>query len=418
MSVEDLGVDNLTHSLAGLIMGDAALAMRRRWGSSGSPHYRAAALTTAVLANNAPDLDFVYVGITGGRLGYLLHHRGHTHTLAALLPLALLGLAFVWFGFRLRKPALMRADLMQLLAIGLVGGLLHVLMDFGNNYGVHPFWPIYDGWFYGDAIFIVDPWLIIVLIGMASSISTSRLFRGALLLALLVLLTIAWRARLTGVGLASLLTAFALIWVVGLWRATFAARWLVGGGAIATLWLVLLGTRHVARASVREALEQVAPEFPLTELISTPAPGNPLCWSLLAVHASSGDYVVRQATASVWPSLVAAPDCRSMNEGQTAPLLPSSLVGAAAPRDRLVWGREFRAPRAELARTRQQSCVARAFLRFARVPFWIWEGDRATLIGDLRFDRSSAVEFAELVLVPEAPCPRHEPPWIPPLSID
>jgi hypothetical protein len=52
------------------------------------------------------------------------------------------------------------------------------------------------------------------------------------------------------------------------------------------------------------------------------------------------------------------------------------------------------------------------------VPFWIWEGDRATLIGDYRFDRSSAVEFAELVLVPEAPCPRHEPPWIPPLSID
>jgi inner membrane protein len=420
MSVEARVVDNFTHSLAGLIMGDAALAMRRRWGASaslhGSPHYRTAALTTAVLANNAPDLDFVYVGITGGRLGYLLHHRGHTHTLAALLPLALLGLAFVWFGFRLRKPGLARGDLLQLLLIGLLGGVLHLLMDYGNNYGVHPFWPFHDAWFYGDAIFIVDPWLIIILSGMALSISTSRLLRGALLAGLLALLGVAW--GVVGTGLASLLTAFALVWVAGLWRATPHSRWLVGGGAIATLWIVLLGTRHVARASVREALEQSVVELPLAGLVSTPAPGNPLCWSLLAVQVSNGQYVVRQALASGWPGLFAATDCRSMNEGQTAPLRPSSLGDTAVARDRLVWGGEFRAPRAELAWAREQSCVARAFLRFARVPFWIWEHDRASLIGDLRFDRSSALEFAELVLVPDSPCPRHEPPWTPPLSID
>jgi ribosomal protein L28 len=41
----------------------------------------------SILANNAPDLDIVYIGITGGKLGYLLHHRGHTHTLVATLVL-------------------------------------------------------------------------------------------------------------------------------------------------------------------------------------------------------------------------------------------------------------------------------------------------------------------------------------------
>lgn len=155
----------------------------------------------------------------------------------------------------------------------------------------------------------------------------------------------------------------------------------------------------------------------LADLVSTPAPGNPLCWSVLAVQYSDSDYVVRQALASGWPALFRATRC-PVNDGQTAPLVPSSLRGAAAAGDRLAWGSEFHAPRAELARLRAENCVARAFLRFARVPFWIQRGERATLIGDLRFDRSSAIEFAELPLVLDAPCPRHEPPWLPPLAID
>src|SRR4051812_26763726 len=30
-------------------------------------------------------------------------------------------------------------------------------MDFTNSYGVHPFWPFYNGWSYGDSVFIVEP---------------------------------------------------------------------------------------------------------------------------------------------------------------------------------------------------------------------------------------------------------------------
>jgi inner membrane protein len=409
-------VDNLTHSLAGLIMGDAALALRTRFGSSASPRYRAAALSVAALASNAPDFDFLYVGITGGRLGYLLHHRGHTHTLAVVLPLGLLAALLVALGFRLAKPHLGRSDLLHLGVLGVLGGVLHVLMDFGNNYGVHPFWPLYDGWFYGDAIFIIDPWLLIILTGMALGLGASRVLRGALLLGLLALLALVWGSQLAGAGLASLLTAFAGLWVAALWRASFRTRWLAGGGALLALWLVLLGTRQVARASVRAALERAsAPGFTLAELVSTPAPGNPLCWSVIAVQVSDEEYVVRQALASGWPALSSPTQCRATNSGQTAPVVRPSLP-AASVGDRVVWGPEFRAPRAELTRARDESCVARAYLRFARVPFWIEEGGHATLIGDLRFDRSTAIEFAELLLPPDAPCPRHVPPWLPPLS--
>ncbi len=415
-------MDNLTHSLAGLIIGDAAVALRARFGSRASPRFRAAALTTAVLANNAPDLDFAYVGVTGGRLGYLLHHRGHTHTVAAVLPLAMLALVVVAAGFRLAgsrrgAPALSSTDHLHLALLGVVGGLVHMLMDYGNNYGVHPFWPVYDGWFYGDAIFIIEPWLMLILIGMAGGVSRSRVLRAALLLGLLGLLALAWTVELAGVALASALTALSLPWIWALWRASAEKRWALGGTALAVLWLTLLGTRHVARASVRDGLEAPASELRVLDIVSTPAPGNPLCWSLLAVQRSETEYVVRRALASGWPGLSSAESCRAADESQTAPLVPSNLPANDATRRRVVWGSEFRAPLAELERLRQHHCVAGAFLRFSRVPFWLQEKGEATLIGDLRFDRSSALEFAELLLAPDAPCPRFVPPWSPPLAL-
>lgn len=375
----------------------------------------------AVLANNAPDLDFVYVGVTGGRLGYLLHHRGHTHTVAAVLPLALLGLCLVAVGFRLggsRSGAapLSRADHGHLALLGVVGGLTHMLMDYGNNYGVHPFWPVYDGWLYGDAIFIIEPWLMLILIGMAGGVSRSRALRAGLLLCLLALLGLAWTVQLAGVGLASALTALSIPLLWGLWRASFARRWAAGGGALVALWVALLGTRHVARASVRDGLESPGSELRLLDIVSTPAPGNPLCWSLLAVQRSETEYVVRQALASGWPGLSSAESCRAMNDSQTAPLVPSSVPATEATRRRVVWGPEFRAPWRELERLLQEDCVARAFSQFARVPYWLREGTETTLMGDLRFDRSSALEFAELLLARDAPCPRFLPPWLPPLS--
>lgn len=410
-------------------MGEAAIAWRERSAAPLTPRQRAALLTTAVLANNAPDLDFVYVGITGGKLGYLLHHRGHTHTLAALPALALLCLAITALGFRSWRPAPSlpgRAlpELARLGAVAAAGGVLHLLMDFGNNYGVHPFWPVYDGWFYGDAIFIIEPWLMILLIGVAGGASSSRWLRAALLALLAALIALAWSVAIAGPWLALALGVFGLPWVLTLWRLNARARWRLGGASLAVLWLVLLGTRHVARGSVRDALadHDPEPELELVELVSTPAPGDPLCWSLLAVQRSQRHYVVREAVASGWPWLSSAARCGFMNDGQTAPVQPPALGGPQpasldpTANRRLVWGPEFRAPQDELASLRRDSCVARAFLRFARVPFWIRSGGRFTLVGDLRFDRSSAVEFAELPLALDAPCPRFEPPWLPPLG--
>ena len=74
-------MENLTHSLIGATL--AELFVPR----SASPAKRGLFFTVGVVAANLPDADLVYARITAPPLGYLLHHRGHTHTLigAAML---------------------------------------------------------------------------------------------------------------------------------------------------------------------------------------------------------------------------------------------------------------------------------------------------------------------------------------------
>ena len=112
-----------------------------------------------MLSNNIPDFDALYTWITTKPLGSLLHHRGHTHTLVLALPLGLLSLLPVVGWARRRVWALTSLDWRWLVGLALAGGLLHIAFDSSNSYGVHPFWPFYDGWFYGDSIFIIEPFL-------------------------------------------------------------------------------------------------------------------------------------------------------------------------------------------------------------------------------------------------------------------
>jgi hypothetical protein len=215
--------------------------------------------------------------------------------------------------------------------------------------------------------------------------------------------------------LAWLLTLSSLLWLSWMrWAAPAWRRW-SGGLALLLVLLTQLGTRQQARARLELALSAEV-GFELTSLVSTPFPANPLCWSMLAVGQRGGEYIVRQAMVASLPALLQVDACRWPSTTTTAPLEPAR--SSLAQRDAtLAWGREFRAPLADLRELAQKDCVARAFLRFARVPFWVAHGAHARLIGDLRYDRSDENEFAELRLEPGAPCPRFEPPWQPPLPL-
>ena len=190
-------MDNLTHSLAGLALGELT---HRLLPAEPDPQRagtrRRLLLVSAAVASNFPDLDLVLTGLAPEPLGYLLHHRGHTHTLLYALPQALLMLAAIWLLWPAARH-LLRTNgpaRLGLLATTVLGLLLHLGMDAMNVYGVHPFAPFDPRWFYGDMVFIVEPvfWLALGT-PLAAHVARPWLRRTflALLLAVPLLFTLA-----------------------------------------------------------------------------------------------------------------------------------------------------------------------------------------------------------------------------------
>ena len=50
----------------------------------------------------------------------------------------------------------------QLLLLSFVGLYSHIFLDFLNSYGLRLLMPFSNRWFYGDALYIVDPWLYLL----------------------------------------------------------------------------------------------------------------------------------------------------------------------------------------------------------------------------------------------------------------
>jgi inner membrane protein len=146
-------VDNLCHSLVGAALGKAGLARRTTLGMS-----------TLVIANNLPDVDVAVFATDTLAMSF---RRGWTHGVVAqvALPIVLTGvmLAFDRLVLRQRADAPPPAVARELLLLSYIGVLLHVLMDLMNSYGVRLLMPFTGQWFYGDALFIVDPWLYLAL---------------------------------------------------------------------------------------------------------------------------------------------------------------------------------------------------------------------------------------------------------------
>jgi inner membrane protein len=182
---------------------------------------------------------------------------------------------------------------------------------------------------------------------------------------------------------------------------------------------VFAGAGRSARGAARAVLERAFPGFRTVDAVLAPLPSNPFCWSLIGVQvdAESGAFALRQGVIAPWPQTFAAARCPRGLTGTraeaSAPLREIAFEDA-----RVVWRGQFVAPLAELRRLNAVQCEAAAFLRFARAPFWVAEGE-ATLLGDLRFDRggSGRDRFAQLMIEsPSGRCPERVPPWVPPLQ--
>ena len=401
-------MDNLTHTLVGLLVGEAA-AQRAGDAQGRLPAgtRRALLVSTMVIGSNLPDADLLYSGFGGARLGYLLQHRGYTHTVVgALIAAALMyGAWELWLRQRRLIPS--SAERVWLLAVAITGPLLHLTMDFTNSYGVHPFWPFYDGWLYGDSVFIVEPLLWAAAAPLVFQLRTLAA-RTFVALALVVGILLAIETGLVPPSLCVVLVSLtAGMLLIGYLTP---ARTAVALGI--TVWLGMTAVFATAGRAAAAQLESYArvrfPHAVTLDHALTPMPADPLCWEALLIQREGDSYVTRRAVLSLAPSWVEAARCP--NVAFRAPTRAPLQAVADAGSDRLSWHGEFSMPSEGLKTLAATNGEMAAFLRFARAPWAAAEAGQWE-IGDLRFGGGG---IAALRLSAPAICPRFVPPWLPP----
>jgi inner membrane protein len=115
-----------------------------------------------MIAANLPDVDVL---VFASDLPAVAFRRGWTHGILAqaLLPIALTAAMLSVDRLSPGRSGDQSVRARGLLLLAYVGVLSHVALDLLNNYGVRLLMPFSNRWFYGDAVFIVDPWLWLTL---------------------------------------------------------------------------------------------------------------------------------------------------------------------------------------------------------------------------------------------------------------
>jgi inner membrane protein len=156
-------LDNLTHSLVGALLG--RMGLKRL-----TPR----AMPALIISANLPDIDsFVapWFGVSARTA-----HRGFTHGIGGLVTMPFLAAAIILLWERLRPGKEGPIKLGGLLLACFLGTLSHPLLDYLTGYGTRLLEPFSHRWFYGDTLFIIDPWIWITLIlGLEFSWRAERL---------------------------------------------------------------------------------------------------------------------------------------------------------------------------------------------------------------------------------------------------
>lgn len=273
-------MDNLTHSLVGLVIAKAGL-------ERASP----AATTVCIIAANAPDADILTA--FRGSWTYLHNHRGLTHSIVGTLLLALLIPLAFWAGDRLlasiqHKPP--RVVFRGVLLASLVASATHPLLDWTNNYGVRPLMPWSNEWFYGDLVFIVDPWLWLSLGGAAFLLAANTKWRVAAWAALAVIITAAMYA-LPARSETAYPFVSRVLWLAGIaglmfaHRTHLARRYGAGIAAVALALIVVywgalsvLQQRALSQTGIVAARIAEHNNETILRLAAMPTLANPLHW--------------------------------------------------------------------------------------------------------------------------------------------
>ena len=265
---QEIRLDNLTHGLVGAAIG-----------KGGAERATPLATVTLVLAANAPDIDvFSYVR---GEYFALSFRRGITHGWPALLllPFVVTGLVLLYDRAvrRRRNEGAEPARARPLLILSMVGVLTHPALDWLNTYGMRWGLPFGEAWTYGDSLFIIDPWIWLVLGGavfLTSSPSAAGLTAWALLFALAssVVLTFPFSILAKSIWVGGLVTIAVLRFRRG--TSPVPHRLPATSLAIVAVYVVtMVGADLAARLQVRGAAESAG--LGVRDVMVAPSPANP-----------------------------------------------------------------------------------------------------------------------------------------------
>jgi inner membrane protein len=385
-------VDNVTHSFVGAAIAECALP------AGASPRTRAVFMWVGVIAANAPDVDLFYSGIIEEPLGYLLHHRGHSHTLPGLVALGIL----IWSGLRL-VPQTWRAvhgtgsRMILLLAVALIS---HLLMDTANGYGTHLFYPFSSRWVYGDAVFVLEPWLWAIL-GVTLAVNAGPRWR--------VVVAVLTAFLIGGLAYIGLLPTSVVAVMLGVVSAAAAVVWawdrrrraVTALVATAAIFLTMAGVSRVVKREAGRAVA-VLERGELVDIVADANPGVPWCWTVLTLQRATSPtdtLIARRATLSLLPDVWPAASCGS------ARLATRWSTGETS--NAIVWHRVWRIDVEQLRALDAGNCRVRAWLQFGRVPH-VASG----VIRDLRFENPVGQNFTPMAVdAGSRGCPTHLTHW-------
>lgn len=378
-------MDNLTHSLAGALIGEATSDL------TSEPRRttrRSLIMVASIIANNFPDLDSLYTRIMPAPLGYLLHHRGHTHTLLGLIPQFVLIFAVLFF-FKSFRTELRDSKSRNLTVFVVVIGLLtHMLLDSWNSYGVHPFYPFNPSWFFGDLIFIIEPFIWFSFAIPLFFTLAKWWTRWPILILISAVPVIAAFNEMLDWYVVAAVFSYALL-LAFLTQRTKTPSMKVAIGIFAGILFIALQAYSSAtvRAQLRADFKPNSPTHKILDLVLNPLPGNPFCWSVIQIESDSTNdkYITQGKVRSSWPSVLPPESCLTFR-----PAAEKSETSLASIKELV-----------------ERDCFVDAWLRFARAPFFA-----ADQVYDLRFERGGSSNFSRMDISSDArECPRFIPPW-------
>ena len=332
----------------------------------------------------------------GDRWTLLHHHRGITHSIVGTIAIGLL-VPFLVAVIertiaRIRRCA-PKIRMRGLMVASLIAAATHPLMDWMNNYGVRPLLPWSGRWFYGDLVYIIDPY-IWLLLGAAMFLLTSkgrlRIFAWAVLASITTTLIVL--ASIRGGSDASALRFLCAIWIAGVSAAVIVRaigfhKRLNHRAALAALALVLmywggLAVAHrVAYAAALAKANQLANSRgeSIVKVASMPMIATPFNWQSVA---ETDRAIYRYPTAIT--SDDRATDLSRVRRFEK-PTGRAAELAAIAERDRRA--QEFLLfARFPIAVPEPSDCLGQALVQFADIRYTEPGATRGTFSVNVRVD--------------------------------